>query len=107
MTTQLLENRGGVCGWTPESARLPLLSSAQHLPVAAVPWDSVLGPASLTQVLVGLLRLSRTHGSVSPVCPSLPVLTSLCPSFLGWEGEGQGKFSEALHLGAQCTLLQP
>lgn len=35
MTTQLLENRGGVCGWTPESARLPLLSSAQHLPVAA------------------------------------------------------------------------
>lgn len=83
--------------------------SAQYLLVATVSWDSVLGPTSLTQAPVGLLRLSRTLGSVYPVCPSLPVLTSLCPSFLGWEGEGRGHSVRlsTFVLSAPCSCLTP
>lgn len=47
-TIWLVERWGGGGGWTSESPRLPFLCfSAQHLPVATVPWDSVLGSTSL------------------------------------------------------------
>lgn len=63
--TWLLESLGGRCGWTSESPRLPLLCFSLHNTCS---WPQSLGTlfwallVSLTQVLLGLLRLSRTHG---------------------------------------------
>lgn len=54
-TTWLPESWGKACGWTRKSAKLGLLCfSGQHLPMAAVPWVSSLGPACLTQIPVNL-----------------------------------------------------
>lgn len=96
-TTELPESWGRGCGWNSETDKLTFLLFC-IAPACGCCRPPSLSPPSLTQVPVDFLRLNRAHGMVSPVCPSLPILISLCASFLGWEWEGPN----ALCLGAQC-----
>lgn len=84
------ESWGRGCGWTSELPKLSPLFFCKAPAYGCCPPVSFLGPTSLTQFPVDLLRLNRAHGLVSPFYSSLPTLISLCPSFLGRKGKARG-----------------